>query len=273
MSKSDTGWVLTLDDDVAAEFDVNELLLVNPNEDTIKTIIASAFDDVWPRLRILSEEPVMKKARRHFPFATKAADLVDDDQLAILTLEELPRNSLLLGSDRADVLVTDTEEVFGVPIESSDVISSLSKAYEEAWVSGTPFSLRTPALSTIRESLQEEFDESFSEEFDIAFESLGPVPRGMEGIDEVVLVLLLTAKRGELLYDVGRWGEEIGLASKATFSRTKQQLEDTGLIRTEKVPVEVGRPRMRLHLNVDELQGESGEAFVARARELIEAGN
>lgn len=272
MTKIDTvgGW--TLGDDLEAEFDLDEFLLVNPNEFTVKTIIANAFNDSWPRLRILAEEQVMKEARRDFPFATKAADLVDDDQLVIRIVEELPRNSLFLGSDRSVVLVTNNDDVFGVQIDSDDVVSSLSQAYEEEWTNAGTFDLRTPALSRIRESLQDEFDDSFLEEFDNTFEFLGPVSRGRNDIDEVVLVLLITAKRGELLYDIGRWGEELGLASRATFSRTKQQLEDIGLIKTEKVPVDVGRPRMRLHLAVDELEGESGDAFVSRARELIEAG-
>ena len=51
-----------------------------------------------------------------------------------------------------------------------------------------------------------------------------------------------------LLYDISRWGEDVGVASKATFSRAKSRLEDAALIRTEKVPIDVGRPRLRLTL-------------------------
>lgn len=270
MSTTDTDRAWTVGD-LLTEFDAEDLLLVNPNQATVKTMVASRFDGASSRLRVLAEERVMKGARRHFAFATKAADLIDDDQLVIRTVEELPRNSLLLGLDRGGVLVTDTEDVFGVQIDSADVSTSLRQGYEEAWTNAATFELRTPALTTIRESLQEEFDETFLEEFETAFESLEPVPRGVDGIDEVAVLLLLSAKREELLYDVGRWGEEIGLASKATFSRVKQQLEDTGLIRTEKVPMDIGRPRMRLHLAADELQKLGGEEFVGKARELVEA--
>uniref|UniRef100_UPI001E507812 transcriptional regulator TbsP domain-containing protein n=1 Tax=Halegenticoccus soli TaxID=1985678 RepID=UPI001E507812 len=42
--------------------------------------------------------------------------------------------------------------------------------------------------------------------------------------------------------------------SKATFSRTKTRLEDMGLIDTEKVPIDVGRPRLRLKLGDDRLR-------------------
>ncbi|WP_256370423.1 DUF5821 family protein [Halorubrum sp. SD690R] len=42
------------------------------------------------------------------------------------------------------------------------------------------------------------------------------------------------------------------MASKATFSRAKSALEDAGLIETEKVPLDIGRPRLRL-IATDEL--------------------
>lgn len=271
MSKSDTNKAWAIGDDLATEFDAEELTLVNPEEVTVERIVTGAFEGESPRLRVLAEERVMKEMRQYFPFATKAADLVDEDQLEIRTVETLPRNSLLLGRDRVVVLVTDTKDLFGVGTDSADVVSSLTQGYDEVWTNAEPFDLRTPALSTIRESLRDEFGESFMGEFDTTFEALDPVPRGEDGIDEVVLILLLAAKQEELFYDVGGLGEEISLASKATFSRVKQQLEDTGLIRTEKVPIDVGRPRMRLHLDNDELQEMSGEQFVGKARELIES--
>lgn len=48
--------------------------------------------------------------------------------------------------------------------------------------------------------------------------------------------LLVVAKNEELLYDISKWGKDAGVASKATFSRMKQQLEEMGLVNTEKVP-------------------------------------
>jgi DNA-binding MarR family transcriptional regulator len=49
-------------------------------------------------------------------------------------------------------------------------------------------------------------------------------------------------------------GEDTGVASKATFSRVKTRLEDRDLIETEKVPIDVGRPRLRLVLVPDDLE-------------------
>ena len=47
-------------------------------------------------------------------------------------------------------------------------------------------------------------------------------------------------------------GRNAGIASKATFSRAKSALEDASLIETEKVPPDIGRPRLRL-IATDEL--------------------
>src|SRR5699024_7273037 len=78
--------------------------------------------------------------------------------------------------------------------------------------------------------------------------------RGRSGLTEVGVSVLVAAKHGELLYDISVWGEDVGLASRATFSRIKAQLEEEGLITTEKVPIDVGRPRMRLRLGDEQLR-------------------
>ena len=71
------------------------------------------------------------------------------------------------------------------------------------------------------------------------------------------------------LYDISRWGEDTGVASKATFSRTKTRLEDRGLIDTTKVPIDVGRPRLRLLLGDERLQEADIDDLASVAQELL----
>ena len=85
-------------------------------------------------------------------------------------------------------------------------------------------------------------------------------------LDEVAISLIVAAKNRVLLYDISKWGEDVGLASKATFSRTKTHLEDTGLIDTEKVPIDVGRPRLRLRFADEDLHDASIDDLLERAR-------
>jgi hypothetical protein len=91
-----------------------------------------------------------------------------------------------------------------------------------------------------------------------------------EGRDEVTISLILAARNGELLYDISKWGEDVGLASKATFSRTKSALEDLGLIATEKVPIDVGRPRLRLKFADERLRTASADELASVAMGLME---
>ena len=60
----------------------------------------------------------------------------------------------------------------------------------------------------------------------------------------------------------------MGLASKATFSRMKGRLEEQGVIATEKVPIDVGRPRLRLRLG-DQLRDEEISDLPATAQKML----
>ena len=70
-------------------------------------------------------------------------------------------------------------------------------------------------------------------------------------IDMVAVLLLAAANNEELFFDVVAWGEHTRLASKATFSRRKNFLEDLGVIYEENVRAQYGRPRIRLRINND----------------------
>uniref|UniRef100_UPI000A78D6B4 transcriptional regulator TbsP domain-containing protein n=1 Tax=Halococcus thailandensis TaxID=335952 RepID=UPI000A78D6B4 len=74
-----------------------------------------------------------------------------------------------------------------------------------------------------------------------------------------------------MLYDISRWGEDAGVASKATFSRKKTQLEEQGLLETEKVPIDVGRPRLRLLLGEERLREADADELASVAHEMLSA--
>ena len=95
--------------------------------------------------------------------------------------------------------------------------------------------------------------------------------RSDEGLDAVDMSLFVAAKHELLLYDISKWGEEVGVASKATFSRAKTNLEESGLIETEKVPIDVGRPRLRLLFGEDELENADIDDLPSVAQRLVSA--
>ena len=85
----------------------------------------------------------------------------------------------------------------------------------------------------------------------------------------MTISLLVAAKNEALLYDISKWGEDVGIASKATFSRTKTKLEDMGLLDTEKVPIDVGRPRLRLMLGDNRLRDADTDQLASVAQTIL----
>jgi hypothetical protein len=87
----------------------------------------------------------------------------------------------------------------------------------------------------------------------------------------VTISLLVAARNNVQLYDISKWGEDVGLASKATFSRAKTTLEDKGLIDTESVAIDVGRPRLRLLLGDERLADADNDELATVAQSLLAA--
>lgn len=160
--------------------------------------------------------------------------------------------------------------------EDDEKASHLRDAHLDLFEDAPSFtdSLRAPSFSDLdtaaRDRLDSEVAEDYINDFRAAlnmFETLGTKDDPM---DTVTLAIILGAKHGVLLYNLGYFGEDSGLASRATISREKNELSEMGVITTEKVPVDVGRPRLRLLLGVESLADAPLSEFVKTARELFE---
>ena len=104
----------------------------------------------------------------------------------------------------------------------------------------------------MKETLREKIGDDVADELTEVLAHAEEISNSNECLSIVEVMLILTARNKVLFYDVSKWGEDTGIASKATFSRAKSALEDAGLIETEKVPLDIGRPRLRL-IATDEL--------------------
>ena len=186
------------------------------------------------------------------------------------TLSSVPRSSLLLTEQSVVSLVPTDDGVVSVSTTDEDVVEATYEAYTSRWEQAEPFPLRTPPLSEVRTTLDAELGQTVADEFDRALATVQSWSGNSEGVlDEVTLALLVAANNGALLYDISRWGEELKLASKATFSRNKNRLEECGLVDTEKVPIDVGRPRLRLVLADGLADGADIEQVVRRAQSRL----
>ncbi|MFB6235894.1 MAG: transcriptional regulator TbsP [Halopenitus sp.] len=247
-----------------------ELLVVDPSDETIESIVEAGVDRTdLPEILMLADEDVLKDVMDDFLVASKAADLIDDGSLTIRELPEDADNSLFVSEDRVLALVSTDDRVAALSSEDEEFVDEVFSTYHEAFDEAEDHRLRTPAISHVRETMGEEIGEEARADFDSVLDSMETARGNGDGLDEVTISLLVAAKNDALLYDISKWGEDVGIASKATFSRTKTRLEDLGLIDTEKVPIDVGRPRLRLKLGDERLKDTSPDQLASAAESML----
>ncbi len=242
------------------------VFLLNPTQETMRTFVHT-YEAVaeTPPVRLFADGTPLKDLTDDFLIASTLADLVAEDTVSIRVLERVPQHSLVVTNEFLLSLVEAGNHVRGLPTTEEPFVESTYEYYDQLWKRADTFSLRTPPLSHIRDTLEEDIGPSVATDFDRILDALDSASGNGDGLDEVTICLLVAANNGELLYDISRWGEDIRLASKATFSRCKNQLEDNDLIDTEKVPIDVGRPRLRLMLGNGDLQDADIEEVAQRA--------
>lgn len=234
----------------------SELYVVNPSADTIERVVDTAtdYEGTLPTIKVVAEKSLLKGVMDDFIVASNTADLLEADALELATAEDSSRSSLFVTEDRTVSLVEAGGQIGGLVTDDADFTGTSYDAAVDAFDAAEAFSLRTPGISRVRETLDEEISPDVEGDFEGVMSSMETARGDGDGLDEVTVSLLVAAKNRVLLYDISKWGEDVGIASKATFSRTKTKLEDKGLIDTEKVPIDVGRPRLRLKLADDRLE-------------------
>ena len=243
--------------------------IVDPTPETIEAVIDAASDgDTQSQIRLLAAEDTLKTTFEDFLIASRTADLVVDTDLAVRTLGDDTANSLVITERAVTAVVAAGQQVAGLRTDDPEFVETTREEIADRWADAEPFRLRTPAISEIRSTLSDDIGGAVREDFDTLLGSLETA--GDDAVlDEVTIALLIAAKNEVLLYDISKWGEDVGIASKATFSRTKSRLEDANLITTEKVPIDVGRPRLRLQLGDDRLRTAQTVDLADVAAELL----
>ena len=242
--------------------------VVDPTPAMLRALIETGVSaDRSEPVRVLAGRGALKPVADEFTTATAAAELVDHGAIELRVGSAEAGNALVVTDERVVAVVDVAGRAAGLTTDDDGFVGAAAETHQARFDAADPFRLRTPGLSTIRSSLHSELGEAVQSDFDAVFESLeaddGP------DLDAVVVSLLVAARNDVLLYDVSKWGEDVGIASKATFSRTKTELEECGAIETEKVPIDVGRPRLRLQLGDERLRTAAPERLAAVAAELV----
>ncbi|MCU4925102.1 DUF5821 family protein [Halobacteria archaeon AArc-dxtr1] len=245
--------------------------LINPSRNAIEALIpvAADIDDEQISVRLLADERMLKDVLGDFIVASNAADLVSDGTLSLRILSEPPENSLLVTDEQVVAIVPAGDRVGGLTTDDESFVDDVSDTYERQWEDAEVYNLRTPPITDVKETLADEIGPDAEADFTTILNSLETARGDGDGLDEVTISLLVAAKNEALLYDISKWGEDVGIASKATFSRTKTKLEDMGLIDTEKVPIDVGRPRLRLKIGDERLQEADNGQLASVAQSIL----
>jgi len=249
----------------------DELLFVDPSADAVEALIdlGTEYEGELPTVKLLADERMLKDVMDDFLVASNAADLVEAGELELRNLDDDTDNALLITGERTVAVVTAGDAVAGLATDDEAFVALAYEDYTERFEAAEAFNLRTPAITRVRQTMSEDIGEQSREDFDSVLESLETARGDGDGLDEVTISLLVAAKNDVLLYDISKWGEDVGIASKATFSRTKTHLEELGLIDTEKVPIDVGRPRLRLKLGDERLHDADAEELASVAQSMI----
>ena len=243
------------------------LYVVNPDSGFLSDLhrIFSDMNEEASQVRILSDQVRMKDIMGDFLIASRIGGLVESDDCEIRTIESYDRNPIIASEAGISFWTHSTDGQVAIFDSISSEIEGVIESLDNDWESAAQFSWRTPGLPRLRRTMKKELGQEFREDFDSILSSFDEL-RGTGGdFNEVSIALLAAARNELLLYDVAHWGEDVGLASRATFTRKKHVLENIDVIETSKQTVDIGRPRQRLHLVDDD---PDISAIVAAVSEL-----
>lgn len=247
-----------------------EVIAVGFDENSTRELVEILVEiEHPPKVRLLGDKDVLKWLRADFVLASTAAELTEADTLEVRAATEYSGGALVVTGEKVvSLLMPDDEHSAAFVTSDKEFGEVVREHWTDLWEDGEPFSLRTPAYSRLLDTFGEEFGSEMKSDFQAALESAGSMDNSGE-LDEVGLSLLVAAKHEQQLYDISNWGEDTGVASRATYSRIKTQLEEKGLIDTERVPIEVGRPRLRLLLGDERLREAEADELASTTRELL----
>lgn len=221
----------------------DELIVFNPSPRLLEAVITVLHEDT-PEISadILATATNTDRVTGGFVTPTRIQELIDREALSLHVIETNAESTFIVTGDLVFLPVL-LDGVYGMSATDPEMSGAFTEYFDGLVATADPISIRTPGLGTIRSTLTAEFGADIAEDFEQAVRAAGEQP---DPVDPVAIALLIGAQHELLLYDLGHWGEDIGLASKASFSRTKTRLEEQGLLATEKVPIDIGRPRLRL---------------------------
>ena len=235
--------------------------------------VSELGDDAPARARVYGPAAALDRVDDDFRTAARAADLVATGRLDLRAVDDSTPPSVVVTGDEAlaPVPLPDGRAV-GLRTDDGDAVEAIVAGFESAGAAGEPYRLAVPAYSRMLDALEAEVGRAVREEFAAALDAPVAVRGTGDALDEIDTALLLGARNRAQLYELSEWAEGVGLASRATVSARKRRLEAAGLLATEKVATDVGRPRQRLVLADESLAAVESDDLLRAARSVVVDG-
>jgi hypothetical protein len=234
-----------------AKFVISDIELILDVIDFISSQNNTDFEIIIP-------ESEARQVRLNFPLNSRTVELMRQDRLSIYSTTVNPLPNIL--TDRAGFynLIRFGKVTRFYRSTDDDTSARIDEELDRVKTTAGQIEPDILPWSELLSQLEKALDRKVRQEFERLIEAARIENLG--ALDGISVAIISAAQAGTLLNDLVTWAGDVELASNATFSRRKQVLEEQGVIRTEKVPTEVGRPKQRLLLS-DEIErvGVRGE--------------
>ena len=246
----------------------DDVRLINPSAGLLAAVVerthAATTDGV---LHLLVSASVRTATEDRFPTAAQLADLSAAGQVTVNVSRDHLEGTLC-GGAVVGVVFAQAREWTLLPLDAEPWRDWIDQTWRSVVAGTTTMPLPETGYDHLRSTLAARVSPSVAGHFDqLVRTARRHLPDDAE-IDPTAVALLATAYHGGQLAEVTAWGIEAGVASRATFSRVKSQLVETGVIETAPIPQAVGRPRLRLHLR-QPIADTDATALIDAARAVI----
>jgi len=244
--------------------DSDEIKLVISNIELLLNVVDYLWMDDAEHFEVVIPEGKARDVRLDFPLNARISELVAQDKLSIYASEVTPLPTIILDGSQVYTLVQLGRIEQFAESTDEDLQTKLNAEFVRITESADMVNPDILAWSELLGQLEEIVDADTKHEFERLIEAARI--ENLNALDDISVAIVAAAHSGALLNDLSTWAEEVGLASAATFSRRKKNLEDAGIIYTEKVPIEIGRPKQRLKLSntVSEVKIQGEELDITR---------
>lgn len=223
----------------------------------ISTSDALAFNDLALALErvddaetveVLTDDDTVTEFRDHFLSGTTLREFTQNGTLEIRS-QPTPLSTFVISATTVTA-VTGFPDAGLISLETADdsAVDDTNRVFTTRFEEASAVTLRKPPYSVLLSELVEWFDADVRADFETALQVARDSNRPSLSLHPATICVVVGAANELEFYEVGRWAEDTRLASKATLSRKKNDLEERGVIDVEPIQGQVGRPRHRLLL-------------------------